>query len=360
MIAGVVVPWEVAVRTGDIAFADEHYETARDLVDFQARHVDPTLGIITWGYYGDWLQLEDTPKAQVTGWAQLLAVSHLVDLAKMTGKSDDVQRYSGLLARLKAAYHAAYFSTADGFYHGGTQVAQVLPLFLQIPPTKQATATTLQRLLDNLAEHGNSTTSGIVGTAFMLQVLHNYAPELALEIASKTTEPSWGYMIRTGPGTIWETWTDSSNSHNHPALGATISRYLYQLAGFSRLDASTWTTSIVEVRPSARVIRALRSANVSVETVHGRAAIEWTAEGDALDLKVAIPPGMQGEIHFQVDSTVIDRTSTVVWTMGKPQHCGLVNPSCLEAKLRSDHADGISTVAIRVSSGTHHFQGLCR
>ena len=28
--------------------------------------------------------------------------------------------------------------------------------------------------------------------------------DLALKIALATSEPSWGYMVLTGPGTIWE------------------------------------------------------------------------------------------------------------------------------------------------------------
>jgi hypothetical protein len=44
-------------------------------------------------------------------------------------------------------------------------------------------------------------------------------------------------MVLTGPGTIWETWTDTSNSHNHPALSADIGVYLYTLAG---VDPSQW------------------------------------------------------------------------------------------------------------------------
>eukprot|EP00041_Stephanoeca_diplocostata_P034476 m.1179159 g.1179159 ORF g.1179159 m.1179159 type:complete len:149 (+) comp24529_c0_seq22:2974-3420(+) len=46
MVVGAVVPWEVAVKTGDVAFAMEHYATAKALVDFMTRHVDPLLGLV--------------------------------------------------------------------------------------------------------------------------------------------------------------------------------------------------------------------------------------------------------------------------------------------------------------------------
>ena len=41
-------------------------------------------------------------------------------------------------------------------------------------------------------------------------------------------------MVAQGPGTIWETWDDSSNSHNHPALAASIGVYLYAAAGLEQ------------------------------------------------------------------------------------------------------------------------------
>ena len=56
-------------------------------------------------------------------------------------------------------------------------------------------------------------------------------------------------MVLSGPGTIWETWTDTSNSRNHPALSATIARYLYLLAGLD-LKPDVWTSNApVILRP---------------------------------------------------------------------------------------------------------------
>lgn len=60
--------------------------------------------------------------------------------------------------------------------------------------------------------------------SYRLQVLHTYQPQLALTIASSVVEPSWGYMIKQGPGTIWESWRDTTNSHNHPMFGIAFLR----------------------------------------------------------------------------------------------------------------------------------------
>lgn len=170
MVVGAVVPWEVAVKTGDVAFAAEHYTTAKALVDFMTRHLDPELGLVccdnivvfccycswlavvvllpcgvclggaghvarcgawvplpplagppvcsapwcdtrvvqvTWGYYGDWLALEGVPKPQVTGWSHILAVSRVCDLARLAQQHTDADAYTALLARLKTVRTAA-------------------------------------------------------------------------------------------------------------------------------------------------------------------------------------------------------------------------------------------------------------
>ena len=57
-------------------------------------------------------------------------------------------------------------------------------------------------------------------------------------MAMREEEPSWGYMVNQGPGTFWETWDDTTNSHNHPMFTASIGPYLFSIVG---LDPSTWS-----------------------------------------------------------------------------------------------------------------------
>eukprot|EP00038_Savillea_parva_P015483 m.14055 g.14055 ORF g.14055 m.14055 type:complete len:1286 (-) comp3115_c0_seq1:253-4110(-) len=371
MLAGVVVPWEVAVKTGNVAFAEAHYGTAKALVDFQTRYINPAVGLITWGYYGDWLSLEPIPHAQVTGWGHILGVSHLVDLANLTGRANDAAMYGALLTELKMRYHKAYFDATKGYYAGGSQTAQVLPLLLDIPPDGATTASTVAQLVRSLAARANTTSSGIVGTAYLLQVLHAHAPELAFAIASSTTAPSWGHMVNVGPGTIWESWTDSTNSHNHPALGATVSKYLYQIAGFDGIDdASVWRTGIIRLRPPPRVAHRVGSANATLRTVHGPVGVHWVA-GDAgtMDITTHVPIGLSADVH--VGETLGPRCEVTsgdgtvrLWPPARDgdavQRCGPESPSCLRVFSDTSHRDGIATVVVRVPSGTHTFRQSCR
>ena len=73
--------------------------------------------------------------------------------------------------------------------------------------------------------------------------------------------------MRVGPGTIWESWDDTTNSHNHPMFTASIGKYLYALAG---LQPEAWLDpTIPELRPgngNAATAQALRSASVTISS----------------------------------------------------------------------------------------------
>jgi len=66
-----------------------------------------------------------------------------------------------------------------------------------------------------------------LGTGYILPILSDYGyHDLAYEVASQTTYPSWGYMVEKGATSIWELWNsdteppDQMNSRNHFALGS--------------------------------------------------------------------------------------------------------------------------------------------
>ena len=48
-------------------------------------------------------------KPQVTATAQLMATSHLVEMAQHLGKAADVDHYNATLQKMKKIYHAKYW-----------------------------------------------------------------------------------------------------------------------------------------------------------------------------------------------------------------------------------------------------------
>ena len=275
-IAGATIPWEVMTQTGDASVAADFYELARGVVEFHSRQGDPAHGgLVRFGYYGDWLSLQPVAKPQVTGWSHLLGMARLADMAKVLGKAADAAHYSARLANLTEAYRATY-QASDGTF-GASQTANLLALYLNLTEGASGVKAATAALVTDLGKHSNRTQSGLVGASYLLQALTQAGQHsLALAIASAVDEPSWGWMVRQGPGTIWETWDDTSNSHNHPMFTASIGKYLYALGG---LQPDAWgDPAVPELRPGggdAATAAALGAASVSISSRRGAGRIEF-------------------------------------------------------------------------------------
>ena len=299
-VAGATIPWEVMMASGDVSIAADFYQLAKGEVDFLTRQGNPQLAhLVTFGYYGDWLSLEKSPpipKPQVVGWSHLLGISRVLEMARALGKKNDEATYAILLANLTSAYRATYMAEDGSF--GTWQTANVLSLYLNLTTAGAGTAATTAALVDSLGKHGNRTLSGLVGVSYLFQALTRAGKhQLALAIASATEEPSWGYMVRKGPGTIWETWDGTTNSHNHPMFCASIGKYLYALGG---LQPDEWVDQAVpELCPAggdAATAAALGSASVTIASRRGagRISLAWSYDGAGrsfFHVNASVPPG---------------------------------------------------------------------
>lgn len=170
------------------------------------------------------------------------------------GRIEDHAHYGALHSKLRSAYHAAFFDPSSGEYEGNgthvTQFANLMPLALNItPPT--LVPKVLAKLLSSVRSGANGAcasgstpcvATGFWGTRFILQTLTRYGQHaLAMELATKTTQPSWGYMVTSNRsvGTLWEAW--NGGSLDHIAFGGGIGAWLYSAAGYNR---DPWTGQV--------------------------------------------------------------------------------------------------------------------
>jgi alpha-L-rhamnosidase len=122
--------------------------------------------------------------------------------------------------------------------------------------------------------------------------------DLAYDLASQTTYPSWGYMISHGATTLWELWQErtgpSMNSHNHPMFGS-VAGWMYQaLAGINYDSARPGFERII-VQP--RMVEDLKWVSGSIQTERGLVAVSWNRTPDRVAMEVTIPVGSESEIH---------------------------------------------------------------
>jgi len=327
MAAAAIIPLENYRRTGDVAVAEAAYPAAKALVDFYARHGDP---LINFGAENDWLAIEACRPLARRKWAlpgptcllanisfasaQIAATDAVARLAEAVGVGVDAHKYFALLDRLKQAFHHAFFDNSTGAYAGGYQTVQILPLYFNVtPPAQQASV--VAALVKSLTsptgpardvDHDcNGTTpclaSGFWGTRYALQVLAQYGhANLSLALATKTAAPSWGAMVNSKPGTLWEQWVPpkgGAQSRDHPAFGGGIAAYLYVLAGIAE---ATNHAHLVIALPHRAAAAAIGWAKVTVNVGAAgaactKAALQWSMTDEELKFEIHVPVGFTGK-----------------------------------------------------------------
>ena len=162
-------------------------------------------------------------------------------MAAAIGREEDAAEYRGLAAEIKTAFNAAYLDRQAGSYPGGTQTAQILPLWFGLVPEEHRSAV-FQVLTDDIAARGDHLSTGFLGTAYLMSVLAQFGgQDVAYRLAVQRTYPSWGHMVEKGGTTIWERWNSDRieevgagmNSFNHFCFGAVGQWFYESLAGIN-------------------------------------------------------------------------------------------------------------------------------
>ncbi len=290
-----LIGWYMYQYYGDTRVLEEHYDGLKKYVEFLRSKAEN--GLVKFSSYGDWVAIEKCPGAIVSSFYYLYDVRILADAARVIGRTADAALYDKLAADIRTAFNREYYNPKTGDYADGTQTANTLPLFLDIPTEREDSA--WGRLFDDIVyKHNVHLTTGIVGTKYIMEVLTSRgAPDLAFDIACKTDFPSWGYMIASGATTLWELWQNregsSMNSHNHPMFGSVGAWFYKALAG---INLAPGTTGFEKILIAPQMVRDLTHASGSTMTVRGEVACAWARTERTVRVEVTIPFGSEAEV----------------------------------------------------------------
>jgi alpha-L-rhamnosidase len=115
--------------------------------------------------------------------------------------------------------------------------------------------------------------------------------DLAYDVVTQTTYPSWGYMVENGATTTWERWeyVDSGPmldmaSHCHP-MNATVSAWFYRyLLGIQPIKPGFAEFQIAPCVPTK-----LGEVKGSLQTIKGNIETAWKKADNTLCLTVSVP-----------------------------------------------------------------------
>jgi alpha-L-rhamnosidase len=342
--------WYMWQQYGDKRILQENYDGLKKYVEFlRTRAKDDVL---RYSYYGDWVAIKHTPGALVSDSYFYYDTRILSDIAKILGKNEDAEAYSKLADEIRNAFNKAFFNAETGEYANGTQTAQALPLFLDLVPEKERGGV-MGKLYNNIVyEHNTHVTTGFIGVKYLLPVLTRHGhSDLAYELATQTTYPSWGYMIAEGATTLWELWQSkigpSMNSHNHIMMGS-LGAWFYRALGGINLGPDGEGYRHIVLEPN--MVEDLDWASASIETVRGPVSCSWNKKAGAVSMEVVIPANSDAKIvvpsEEEMTAVTVREGSHVVWENGKfvPGDPGI------SAATARDHA-----IEFSAGSGYYHF-----
>ncbi len=309
-----LIAWYLYLYYGDTRILEQHYSGIKAWADYLTTRAKD--GVVSYYSYADWMSSAKTPGDLVSTFYYCYSVDIAMRAAMVLGKSDDAVKYQKLGATIRDAFHKTYFSMYSGTYGSGSQTSILLPLFLDMMPDNFR-ATAMADLVNDIVQANNvHLTTGIVGTKYILPLLtRSGRADLAYDLVTQTTYPSWGYMLANGATTLWELWQNrtgpSMNSHNHPVFGS-VGAWLYSaLAG---INPDPVSPGFQKIRLEPQVAGELRSASASLTTPRGEVSSAWSRDGDRLRLEMTVPVGSEAEVHIPK----LGRASVSIRESGKP------------------------------------------
>ncbi|MEV4313397.1 family 78 glycoside hydrolase catalytic domain [Actinocrispum sp. NPDC049592] len=298
--AGVIVPYTLWQRYGDVRVIESHFAAMVKWVEY-LRSTSGSDLIRNHETYGDWLNVNDNTAQDLIstaffGWSARL----LSRMAAASGHTSEAATYGTLADRVASAF-TSRFVAADGTVGSGSQTAYVLALAFDLLPANRVQASA-DKLAAKVAASGGHLTVGFLGVENLLPVLANHGhADTAYQILLQPGFPGWGYMISKGATTIWERWdgirTDGTfndpgmNSFNHYGLGS-VGDFLYRQVGGLSPASAGYSALRIAPQPGG----GLTSATSDYETPYGRATSDWSVSGGTLTLRVTIPAGTSATV----------------------------------------------------------------
>jgi alpha-L-rhamnosidase len=271
-------------------------------------------GIMTKDTYGDWcvppedLKLINSSDPQRITSADFIGTTYfhyelklMEKFARLLNKEDDAAAYSKSAEAMKVAFNTKFLDKKEVKYSNNTCTASILPLAFDLVPSEYKAKIVENLLQKILGENGGHVGNGIIGGQWLMRALtYNGHADVAYLLASQTTYPGWGYMVKRGATTIWELWNGDygdpgMNSGNHVMLlGDLIIWYYENLAGI-KADPATPAFRHIIMKPY--VLGDLTSVDASYHSIYGNIKSGWKLKNGIFNWNITIPANTTASVY---------------------------------------------------------------
>jgi alpha-L-rhamnosidase len=294
-----IIPWNIYLFYGDSRILEQNYHNIKRYVDYIDENYPS--GITDWGL-GDWVPVKSvTPKEFTSTAYYFVDATILSKAAKLLGKTEDAEKYTALADKIKTAVNEKYLDRETGMYGSGLQTELSVALHWGLVPDEL-----IPKVAKNLAERviadDKHIDVGLLGTKTILNALsENGYPELAYEVASQETFPSWGWWIVNGATTFYENWPlDASRdiSMNHIMFGEINAWYYKALGGIFPDENQPGFKNII-LKPN--FVSGLEHFEASHEGPYGTIISSWKKKGKTVEYQVTIPANSTATLYLDAE-----------------------------------------------------------
>lgn len=292
-----IIPWNIYLFYGDSRLLKQCYDNIKRYVDYIDEQYPS--GITDWGL-GDWIPVKSvTPKEFTSTVYYYVDVLILSKAAKLFRKQSDYEKYSLLAEKIKKALNDKYLDPKTGIYGSGLQTEQSVPLYWGLVPDELR-----EKVAANLAKRveadGKHLDVGLLGSKTILNALsENGYAELAYEVASQETFPSWGWWIVNGATTFYENWpidAKSDISMNHIMFGEINAWYYKALGGIFPDENQPGFKNIV-LKPN--FVQGLDYFEATHEGPYGEILSSWKKKGKQVKYNVSVPTNSEATLYLK-------------------------------------------------------------
>ncbi|MEM1136540.1 MAG: family 78 glycoside hydrolase catalytic domain, partial [Bacteroidota bacterium] len=305
-----IIPWNIYLFYGDTHLLKACYENIKRYVD-HITEISPSY-LTDWGL-GDWVPVKSvSPKEYTSSIYYYTDALILSKAAKLLGKEDDHKSYAELAQHIKAAINTKYFNEETGIYGSGFQTELSAALYWNIVPEVSR-----KQVADNLAKRviadGKHIDVGLLGSKTILNALsENGYGDLAYEVASQETYPSWGWWIVNGATTLLENWnmetTINDISQNHIMFGE-IGAWYYKALGGIKPDPNQPGFKNVLLTP--HFVSNLDAFEARYISPYGKVVSEWKRTDGKIFYNVKIPANSTATLSLEGSDITLDENILV-------------------------------------------------
>lgn len=322
--AGVILPWNVYLMTGDKDILRDNLAANEKYMAFLAAQAGDGY-LYNGGYptYGDWVSYVVTDSR----YCSVCYYAYVADLFARTYRalseqegdtySQKAEQYEQLFQNIKTEWQSRYLNSTK-IPTQATQCGYLMALRYNLLPDDTSISRTRTRLRSAISSNGYKLSTGFLGTAILNQTLtENGLNDEAYTLLLQRNDPSWLYSIDQGATTIWERWNSytvasgygpvSMNSFNHYAYGIIAEWMFRHVAGIAPDETQPgFKHFLLQPNPDTRKTlrysqKRITFADADFASDYGSIKAEWQCEGTKeMTYRVTIPANTTATLRLPI------------------------------------------------------------